>query len=104
MRDTGKKQGDSEWRPRRDIGRFGRERRNQAEIYEDPGKKRPERGGGRERYKEIRNIKLLQFQNFNYISTKISKQNCSFSNDYFLKCLQNNKQKMQTNLVNNDRV
>jgi hypothetical protein len=32
MRDTGKKQGDSEWRPRRDIGRFGRERRNQAEI------------------------------------------------------------------------
>jgi hypothetical protein len=28
-----------------DLGRFGRERRNQAEIYEDAGKKRPERGG-----------------------------------------------------------
>jgi hypothetical protein len=59
MRDTGKEQGDPEWRPRRDIGRFGRERRNRAEIYGDPGKKRPERGGGGERYKEIRNIKLL---------------------------------------------
>jgi hypothetical protein len=46
MRDTGKEQGDPEWRPRRDIGRFGRERRNRAEIYGDPGKKRPERGGG----------------------------------------------------------
>jgi hypothetical protein len=31
-----------------DLGRFGRERRNQAEIYEDAGKKRPERGGGGE--------------------------------------------------------
>jgi hypothetical protein len=48
MRDTGKKQGDPEWRPRRAVGRFGRERRNQAEIYEDAGKKRPERGGGGE--------------------------------------------------------
>jgi hypothetical protein len=45
-----------------DLGRFGRERRNQAEIYEDAGKKRPERGGG-ERYKEIRNITQTNLEN-----------------------------------------